>query len=43
MTVVSTGRDNTPAQLLYQGLGFVHVEDVEVAPRLWVSRLSRPG
>jgi ribosomal protein S18 acetylase RimI-like enzyme len=43
MTVVSTGRDNRPARLLYQGLGFAHVEDVEVARGLWVSRFSRLG
>ncbi len=43
VTVVSTGRDNGPARLLYQGLGFAHVEDAEVAPGLWVSRFSRPG
>jgi ribosomal protein S18 acetylase RimI-like enzyme len=41
VTVVSTGRDNRPARRLYQGLGFVHVEDVEVAPGLWVSRFRR--
>jgi len=43
VVVVSTGRDNRPARRLYQRLGFDHVEDVEVAPGLWVSRLRRDG
>lgn len=37
-TVVSTGRDNTPARRLYERLGFVHVADQEVIPRLWTTR-----
>jgi ribosomal protein S18 acetylase RimI-like enzyme len=41
VTVVSTGRDNLPARTLYHRHGFRHVEDVQVAPGLWVSRLRR--
>jgi formylglycine-generating enzyme required for sulfatase activity len=40
-TVASTGRDNQPARALYQRRGFRHLNDVQVAPGLWVSRLRR--
>ncbi|MTD14863.1 GNAT family N-acetyltransferase [Nakamurella sp. YIM 132087] len=36
---VSTGRDNAPALALYRSLGFRDVEDVEVVPGLWITRL----
>lgn len=39
--VVSTGRDNLPARRLYEGLGFGHVGDREVAPGLWISEYLR--
>lgn len=35
--VVSTGRSNAPARLLYEREGFVHRQDREVVPGLWVS------
>ena len=35
---VSTGRENHPARELYAGLGFIEVGDVEVIPRLWITR-----
>jgi len=38
ITVVATGRDNTPARALYESLGFVHQSDFEPVPGLWVSR-----
>jgi GNAT superfamily N-acetyltransferase len=38
--VVSTGRDNAPATSMYEQLGFVHMEDEEVVPGLWVTRYS---
>jgi GNAT superfamily N-acetyltransferase len=41
VTVVSTGRDNTPARTLYLGLGFRPIEDAEVVPGLWVTRFRR--
>ena len=40
--VVATGRDNTPARRLYERAGFTAVEDVEVAPGLWVTRYAYP-
>ena len=41
--VVSTGRDNSPARRLYEGLGFTESGQAEVVPGLWVVRyrLSR--
>lgn len=39
---VMTGRDNTPARLLYEGLGFRHVRVHEVIDGLWISA-SAPG
>ncbi len=39
-TVVSTGRDNSPATALYERLGFSRVDDREVLPGLWVTRLA---
>ncbi|WP_084959398.1 GNAT family N-acetyltransferase [Thermoactinospora rubra] len=39
--VVSTGRDNVPARTLYERLGFLHKEDVEVIPGLWIARYRR--
>ncbi|GIJ49152.1 hypothetical protein Val02_60380 [Virgisporangium aliadipatigenens] len=41
-TLVSTGRSNTPARALYEGLGFVPVEDAEVLPGLWITRYRHP-
>lgn len=43
--VVATGRDNVPARGLYAGMGFTVVDDVEVAPGLWMTRyeLVSPG
>lgn len=38
-TTVSTGRENLPARMLYQRLGFDEVEDTEVVPGLWVTHL----
>ncbi|MFC5379305.1 GNAT family N-acetyltransferase [Aquipuribacter nitratireducens] len=46
---VSTGSGNAPARALYERLGFARVDDVEVLPRLWVTRYRltpsapRPG
>ena len=42
-TTVSTGRDNRPARLLYERLGFAPTGDVEVLPELWVTRLVHRG
>ena len=39
-TTVSTGRENTPARRLYEGLGFSCVGEEEVLPGLWVSRYT---
>ena len=41
--VVSTGRDNAPAMALYVRLGFSRVDDREVLPGLWVTRLAHPA
>ena len=35
---VATGRDNPPARRLYESLGFVHTEDSQVLPGLWLAR-----
>ncbi|MDI6627684.1 MAG: GNAT family N-acetyltransferase [Rhodococcus sp. (in: high G+C Gram-positive bacteria)] len=35
---VATGRDNAPARRLYESLGFIHTEDQEVLPGLWLAR-----
>lgn len=35
---VATGRDNTPARRLYESFGFVHTEDRQVLPGLWLAR-----
>lgn len=40
--IVSTGRDNLPALMLYESLGFVRDSDVEVLGGLWVTQLRRP-
>jgi len=40
-TIVSTGRENTPARALYESLGFTHESDFEPIPGLWVSQYSR--
>ncbi len=37
---VSTGRENHAARELYAQLGFIEVGDVEVIPRLWITRYS---
>jgi ribosomal protein S18 acetylase RimI-like enzyme len=42
-TLVSTGRANTPARTLYEGLGFVRLEDAEVLPGLWITRYRHPS
>ncbi|SCG41308.1 GNAT family N-acetyltransferase [Micromonospora zamorensis] len=39
-TVVCTGRANLPARALYEGLGFVLVDEKEVIPDLWVTRYA---
>lgn len=39
--VVSTGRFNTPARMLYERLGFTHDTDIETVPGLWISQYSR--
>lgn len=39
---VATGRDNAPARRLYESLGFVHTEDQQVRPGLWLARYYRP-
>ena len=38
---VTTGRENTPARTLYEGLGFTWTGDAEVVPGLWVSAYTR--
>ncbi|WP_179276028.1 GNAT family N-acetyltransferase [Rhodococcus sp. 06-235-1A] len=35
---VATGRDNTPARRLYESFGFVHTENQQVLPGLWLAR-----
>lgn len=35
---VATGRDNPPARRLYESFGFVHLEDQQVLPGLWLAR-----
>lgn len=35
---VATGRDNPPARTLYEAFGFVHTEDTQVLPGLWLAR-----
>ncbi|MCJ0894270.1 GNAT family N-acetyltransferase [Rhodococcus sp. ARC_M5] len=35
---VATGRDNPPARRLYESFGFVHAEDQQVRPGLWLAR-----
>ncbi len=35
---VTTGRDNAPARRLYESLGFVHTENQQVLPGLWLAR-----
>ncbi|MDZ7933059.1 MAG: GNAT family N-acetyltransferase [Rhodococcus sp. (in: high G+C Gram-positive bacteria)] len=35
---VATGRDNSPARRLYESFGFVHTEDKQVLPGLWLAR-----
>ncbi|MDV8021339.1 GNAT family N-acetyltransferase [Rhodococcus sp. IEGM 1330] len=35
---VATGRDNSPARRLYESVGFVHTEDRQVLPGLWLAR-----
>ncbi|WP_415971972.1 GNAT family N-acetyltransferase [Rhodococcus sp. 077-4] len=35
---VATGRDNPPARGVYESFGFVHTEDQEVRPGLWLAR-----
>ncbi|WP_167735473.1 GNAT family N-acetyltransferase [Rhodococcus sp. 1R11] len=35
---VATGRDNAPARRLYESLGFVHTENQQVLPGLWLAR-----
>ncbi|WP_051047795.1 GNAT family N-acetyltransferase [Rhodococcus sp. AW25M09] len=35
---VATGRDNPPARRLYESFGFVHVENQQVLPGLWLAR-----
>ena len=42
-TTVSTGRDNRPARLLYQRLGFGATGDDQVLPGLWVTRFVHRG
>ncbi len=37
--VVSTGRDNAPAVTLYLKHGFAPVEDQQVPPGIWITRL----
>ena len=39
--IVSTGRGNLPAQVLYRGLGFQQLEDTEVEPGLWITHFVR--
>lgn len=40
-TVVSTGRANLPARALYEGLGFVLVDEEQVIPGMWITRYAR--
>ncbi|WP_371128961.1 GNAT family N-acetyltransferase [Rhodococcoides fascians] len=35
---VATGRDNVPARRLYESLCFVHSQNQEVLPGLWLAR-----
>lgn len=35
---VATGRDNAPARRMYESLGFVHTENQQVLPGLWLAR-----
>ncbi|MCZ4517103.1 GNAT family N-acetyltransferase [Rhodococcus ruber] len=35
---VATGRDNAPARRLYESFGFVHTENQQVLPGLWLAR-----
>nr|WP_314140861.1 GNAT family N-acetyltransferase [uncultured Rhodococcus sp.] len=35
---VATGRDNAPARRLYESLGFMHTENRQVLPGLWLAR-----
>lgn len=35
---VATGRDNPPARRLYESFRFVHTEDRQVLPGLWLAR-----
>ena len=35
---VATGRDNAPARRLYESVGFVHTENQQVLPGLWLAR-----
>ena len=41
--VVMTGRDNLPARRLYERLGFVARDDVEVIPGLWLTGYTYPA
>ena len=34
---VATGRDNAPARRLYESVGFVHTENQQVLPGLWLA------
>ncbi|RVX44383.1 acetyltransferase (GNAT) family protein [Nonomuraea polychroma] len=38
--VVATGRDNSPARRLYEGLGFALAGEVEVIPGLWIANYA---
>lgn len=40
-TTVSTGKANLPARALYEGLGFVSVDEKEVILGLWVTQYVR--
>jgi ribosomal protein S18 acetylase RimI-like enzyme len=42
-STVSTGRDNTPARNLYEGLGFSCAGEQEVIPGLWITRYVHPS
>lgn len=37
---VATGRDNLPARRLYESFGFVHTENQQVLPGLWLARYA---
>ncbi len=39
--IVQTGRSNEPAKRLYRRQGFEEIDEVEVLPGLWVTRLAR--